>query len=144
MKLISSTIKQHILNAKYYIFFLFIFLLTGCGTNRWMGFYYPQGVGGETIYSNKDEFETPADCVNWVKNTASKKPPSSDFMQNSKDVILRNLYECGKNCELSDDSKYLLKYRPDSISGPDAIVEPEYICKSTFDGGDYLRGDYEK
>lgn len=95
----------------------------------WLGFYYPEGSFGSTIYST--EFKTKEQCISWAENYRKSRP--QDY-----NIHPQDLYECGKNCKVSDDYKYLLEHDPEYTSQN----PPTYICKVTFDGGDWRRGDY--
>jgi hypothetical protein len=94
-----------------------VLLLTGCSSNKWTGFYYPNGTGGTTIYSYVDQFQNYEECNIWVnmQNRKYSNPESADW-------------ECGKSCKLSKDSEYLLKHSPETAKK----LGPMYVCKETM------------
>jgi len=88
--------------------------------DKWRGFYYPNGSFAPVIYS--PEYSSEEDCINWAENERNLRPEDAGLEP-------QNLYECGKNCKLSN---------------PKDPVDSIYICEQTFDGGDWRRGDYGK
>lgn len=87
--------------------------------DRWKGFYYPGGNLLRPIYSG--DFLTHSDCILWAEGLLDSRPQDRDIRRS-------NLYECGKNCELSDTYKYLVKNKPDYKFRD----YPTYVCEETF------------
>lgn len=86
------------------------------GHDTWMGFYYPEGdLAGQAIYS--PEFKKKEECISWAENKRASRPGDAE-------IHPQDLYECGKNCKIRNESIGL------------------YECMVTFDGGDWRRGDY--
>ncbi len=74
---------------RYIILWVFVLVfLVGCG-QRWNGFFYPNGVGGEVVRSST--FKTKKECLNWCIQKAQSSP--------NPEVVD---YECGKNCKINE------------------------------------------
>jgi len=99
--------------------------------DTWMGFYYKGGNYFDAKYS--PVFSSKEECIEWAEELRNS---------NLKDesVSPGHLYECGKNCKLDNDYKYLLNNNPGAIT--ENNLQPMYICKVTFDDADWRRGDF--
>jgi hypothetical protein len=74
---------------KIIILVLLIVVLSGCGlSDKWLGFYYPDGCLSCTEdYIFSPEFNSKDSCLEWAENLQDERGnPNDDF-------------ECGKNCE---------------------------------------------
>ena len=64
----------------------------GCTTDKWQGFYYPDGcLSCEENYIYSPIFSSLDECRDWANSTRQKRG------NNSSDE-----YECGLNCKIKD------------------------------------------
>lgn len=61
----------------------------GCGSDTWIGFYYPDATD-LTVNTQSGTFKTKEECVDWV---------DGERMRLNPDRTRRDDYECGKNCK---------------------------------------------
>ena len=117
----KSKIKVTLLITSIFLgsYFLFQTLSETFKEDTWKGFYYPDGNKFEPIYSG--DFLTHSDCINWAKSVLNSRPQD-------KEVSIGDLYECGKNCKVTDTYKYLVKNKPDY----QFKNYPTYVCDETY------------
>ncbi|MFY9484296.1 MAG: hypothetical protein WAP74_01585 [Patescibacteria group bacterium] len=85
---------------------------------KWLGFYYPNA-GDLLNYKQSSELNSLEECREWV-DVISGGRTDTGFD-----------YECGKNCKLTDDYKYLLKNDPKKLTQYN--LKPTYVCKQTLE-----------
>lgn len=83
---LTDQLKTTLLQGLSFLFVVMI--LCGC-EQRWEGFFYPKGTGGDVIRSSV--FKTKNECLDWCIQQKMHFP-DSDAVD----------YECGKNCRLGE------------------------------------------
>ena len=71
---------------KFYLVIISALLLTGCTTDTWTGFYYPD-INNRSKFITEGPLNTPEECRDWVNSQA-------------KHNTGRYEYACGKNCKV--------------------------------------------
>lgn len=87
------------------------------GHDKWLGFYYPNA-GDLLTYKQSSELDSLEECREWVDIVSGGRTDTGFD------------YECGKNCKLTDDYKYLLKNDPKKLTQYN--LKPTYVCEETL------------
>lgn len=85
---------------------------------KWIGWYYPDA-SNLLNYKQSPELDSLEQCREWVDQISGGRTDTGFD------------YECGKNCEISDDYKYLQENSPDKLV--EYNLKPTYVCNETVE-----------
>lgn len=86
--------------------------------SKYIGFYYPNA-GDLMTYKQSFELDSLEQCRDWVDDISGGRTDTGFD------------YECGNNCKLSEDYKYLQEHDPQKISQYN--LKPTYVCDETLE-----------